>query len=178
MYDDEVRGMVRRGRILRVDDGAGQQLVDVRGLASETMTRVYRAQGYGLTANPPTGAEGFLLSLGGRADRAMALGFEAPGARPTGLAPGETALYGPTGSILRLYTDKVRIDAGGKPVEIVNATKVTVEASTEIVFKVGSRFNRFRANRIDLAVKSATEEAGPQVVTTAGPSAVVYARID
>ncbi|CUA91253.1 phage baseplate assembly protein [Chelatococcus daeguensis] len=175
---DEVATMLRRVRLLETDDTGTQQTMRLRGLRGETLSGVVRAQYYGLSSVPPAGAEGVLLTLGGRTDRAMVLGVEAPGVRPTGMQPGETALYGPDGTILKLLMQKVYLDAQGKDVEITNARKVTIRGSNEVVIGVADRFTRIRPHRIDLAVTAEDQEAPYRVATEAGPSNVVFARLD
>lgn len=178
-HDDAIRSMIRRATLLATDDTGKQQKMRARGLADEEFKDVVRVQNYGFSSHPPAGAEGLVLALGGRSDRAMFLGMEHPEKRPVGLNEGESILYGPDGRKLHIQGDKILIDAAGKEVVITGATKVTISASTEVVMAMGgSRWNRFRPGRIDLMVKSASEEATPKVMTDAGACANIYARID
>lgn len=89
------------------------------------------------------------------------------------------AIYDASGKILKLLADRVDLDAGGKEVVIHNASKVTVMASSDVAMGIdGKRFVRVREGRVDLAIKSPGEDAPYKVSTEAGPSGVVFARID
>lgn len=177
--DDAVRNMIRRVSLVDLDDSGPQQNTRLKGLSGEELKKVVRVQPYGFTSNPPAGSEGLLLSMGGRSDRAMVLGIEAPGKRPTALGDGATAIYGPDGSILKMVMQSVTLDAGGKEVVITNAKKVTIKATDEVVLSANDqRFIRLRPGRVDLAVKSASEDAPQKVMTLGGPSDVVWARLD
>lgn len=178
-HSDAIRNMLRRVSLVDLDDSGPQQHMRLKGVAGEELKKIVRVQPYGFTSNPPAGAEGLLVSLGGRSDRAMVIGVEHPGKRPTGLGDGAAAIYGPDGSILKMVTQSVTLDAGGKDVVITNAKTVTVKAADEIVLSANDqRFVRLRPHRVDLAVKSASEEAPFKVATEGGPSTVVWARID
>lgn len=130
-----LRGSLRRVRLLKTDDSGTQQKMKLVGLKSEELDEIVRVQGFGLSSNPSLDSEGVLLTLGGRSDRAMVIGVEHKTHRPTNLQPGETALYDAYGKILKLVEAEVFLDAGGKPVRVVNATTVTVEASETITLK-------------------------------------------
>lgn len=71
---DNIIGGLRRASISKTDDSGEQQLVDIKGLASEQMTKVVRSFPHGFSSHAPADAIGHLLSLGGRADRAMLIG--------------------------------------------------------------------------------------------------------
>lgn len=168
---DGLIAALRRGTIVEVNDGGSQQFLKrARGFASEQFEDVYRAQVHGFSSNPPAGSEGLFLSLGGRSDRAVALGFEHEEHRPRNLPPGGAALYDASGKVLKFLPDNTDLDAGGK--------KLVIHNSPDIVVGTGERFIRIRPHRVDLAIKSPTEEAPHKVVTEAGPSDVVFARLD
>jgi phage baseplate assembly protein V len=165
-------GQLRRATVTEVDDSGTQQILrKMRGLASERPEDVYRPQAHGFSSHPPTGSEGLFLSLGGRSDRLVGLGFEHKDKRPKNLPEGGVALYDADGKILKIIKDETTFDAGGKPVRIFNATTVSVEGASKIMLKVGGRVVVVQASRIDLGA----DPAPYKVVTEAGPSSVVYA---
>src|SRR6266705_2115064 len=90
---DAIRAMIRRATLLAIDDSESQQRLKLRGLKSEQLDKVVRVQDFGFHSSPPDGAEGLLLALGGRSDRAMALGFEHKAHRPKNRPAGSTAIY-------------------------------------------------------------------------------------
>lgn len=150
---DNIRAMLRRATVEEVDDSGSQQLVRMRGLKGETFSKVYRAQPHGFSSVPPKDSEALLLALGGRSDRVIMIGAEHRSHRPKDLPAGAGALYGVNGELISLI---------GGVVRIVGAT-LMVEADTKIVLK---------APRVDLG-----EEGGEKVVTEAGPSSKVYAKV-
>lgn len=111
--DIAVRDMLRRGTLEEVDDSGSLQMLKMRGLASDKPRRVTRLQSFGLTSNPPAGANAVLLALGGRSDRLLALGLEHKDHRPTGIPGGGTALYDASGQIIKMTGDeKTVIEVG------------------------------------------------------------------
>ena len=81
-------GTLRRGTVQKIDDSGSQQIFrKLRGLKSEAPEDVYRPQSHGFSSHPPEGSEGLLLSLGGRADRMVALGYEHKDHRPKTVRP-------------------------------------------------------------------------------------------
>lgn len=176
---DATLATLRRATLLEVDDAGTQQIIKrMRGLAAERPEDVYRAQPHGFTSHPPEGSEGLFLALSGRSDRMLGLGFEHKDHRPKSLPPGGAALYDANGKIIKLIKDENVWDAGGKPVTIRNATTIKIEATESVAIGVDGRWIRIRPGRVDLAVKTATEDAPYKVVTEAGPSEVVFARLD
>jgi len=99
--NDAVRSMFRRAQFDAVhDEDAAQQFVSGRGMVRDHLTRIQRAQEFGFSSSPMTGSEGFVLALGGRSDRAVALGINDPKARIKGLNPGTSVLYDAKGNVL------------------------------------------------------------------------------
>lgn len=173
--DDAVRSMVRRAQLKRVDDSGSQQLVDLIGLYNDKPKKVFRPQQHGFTSNPPTNSEGLLLALGGRSDRVVYLDGGHKDYRPTGLQSGETCLYDAFGKKIKIFKDAVTVDAGGKPVTITNATKVTIQGTTDVAFGVGGTWVHATAGMVFLGVSSADATDGNLVQTVAGPATKVKA---
>lgn len=88
-----VNMMVTRMVVSAVNDSGGLQLAKGHGYADEGLEDVEHAQPGGLAHVALPGAEGVRLSVGGRGDLCFVVGLANRSARPTGLAPGETALY-------------------------------------------------------------------------------------
>lgn len=117
---DAVRTMIRRVSLSSVDDSGAQQKMTLKGLKGESLKDVVRVQPFGFSSNPPEGAEGILLSLGGRSDRGMVLGVEHPDHRPKSKKAGASIQY----------------DAHGNSV-LCDEDGITVEGPTTIKLKVG-----------------------------------------
>src|SRR5579885_722847 len=147
---DSLIATLRRSTLLETDDSGSQQMLKrMRGLASEQFSDVYRAQPHGFSSHAPSGSEGLYLALGGRSDRLIGLGFEHKDKRPKNLPEGGTAIYDADGKLLKIVKDNTDWDCGGKP--------ITIHNSSDVVIGTGKRFIRVRDNRVDLAIKSPTE---------------------
>lgn len=97
---DNIVGALRRATITKTDDAGDQQLVDLKGYASEVMTKVVRDLPHGFSSNAPANAAGILLSLGGRADRAMLIGGQDAASRPRNVPVGAAVLYDDKGNVV------------------------------------------------------------------------------
>lgn len=178
-HDDALRSMLRRAQLLKADDSGSQQLVDLSIFYADSPKKVFRPQAHGISSNPPVKSEGYVVALGGRSDRLLYVDGGHKDHRPTGLQPGETCLYDAFGKKIKILKDEFTVDAGGKPVKIFNASTVTIEGATDVAIGVeGGRYVRMRPGRVDLAILSPTENAPAKVLTEAGPSQVVFARVD
>jgi phage gp45-like len=103
---------VTRAEFVTTNDGAGEQTVDVFGMAGEKFTKVYRPQTHGLAGHAPAKSNGILIALGGERSKAMLIGGETPGKRPTGIAEGNTVLYDAHGNVIYLKgADGLQIQA-------------------------------------------------------------------
>ena len=111
--------MVGRAVLALVDDARKLQVVQVQGLASETLDGVERVQQYGLTSHPHPGAECVVLALGGMRQHSLVIAVDDRRYRVTGLARGEVCLY----------TDE---DAPGSPhrITLKRGRTVHVEAAS------------------------------------------------
>lgn len=126
---DTIRTMLRRVRLLELDNSGTLQTLRVAGLKGEQLAGVPRVQPFGFSANPPAGAEGLLLALSGRSDRAMVLGVEHPAHRPSAREGGSTALYDANGNIVSLVQAEIRVRHATKIVLEAGGVTLTVDAS-------------------------------------------------
>lgn len=121
---DAVATMVRRVIIKAVNDMGDQQLLDLAGLAGETLPGIMRVESYGLASHPPSGGEGIIACLGGRSDRAVFIGGEHPEFRPKNLPTGGTMLYDAFGQHLKFIEHNV---------ELVGAETMTIRSPVIIL---------------------------------------------
>ncbi|WP_299453394.1 phage baseplate assembly protein V [uncultured Pigmentiphaga sp.] len=142
--DDSVRAMIRRARLVSLDDGGGQQMMSLAGLKGDRPGRVPRVQPYGFTSNPPAGSVGVILSLGGRSDRAMVIGVEHEDYRPRNLPAGATAIYDQHGNMVSLVEQQLRV---------VHAQEVVIEAP-QIVLQAGGSQMTISASGADINAPS------------------------
>jgi phage baseplate assembly protein V len=105
-----VRADSLRASVSKVDDSGPQQLLELNGLKGQVIGEAVRVQHFGMTSNPPSDAEGVVLSMGGGHDRAMVVGVEDPKTRPTGLKTGETTVYDANKNHINLKSDRIALD--------------------------------------------------------------------
>lgn len=105
-----------------VDDSGETQRVRGFGTAGEELTKVHRVQSHGLYSNPPKGAHGVGIPLGGERDLAVVIGGEVAGLRPRNVTPGQTVLYDASGNIIRMFGgDGIKLNAAGRPIEMTSS---------------------------------------------------------
>jgi len=176
-HDDAIRSMIRRARLLKVDDSGTQQLVDLMGLAGDMPKKVFRPQDHGFSSNPPIDSEGVLVAMGGRSDRPLYFDGGHKDHRPKSLPPGGVALYDANGKIIKFVKEETVFDAGGKPFTVKNATKIKIEGTKEVAVGIAGCWVRFVGGKLHLGVESADATATPAVMTDAGPSTIVFAKV-
>lgn len=174
-HDDAIRSMLRRSRLLKVDDSGEQQLVDLMNLAGDMPKKVYRPQDHGFSSNPPVNSEGWVAAMAGRSDKIVYIDGGHKDHRPRNLPIGGTALYDADGKILKIIKDGTTYDAGGKPLTISNATVIKIEGTQSVSFGVGGTWVHIDGGKVYLGVGSADATTDNPVVTVAGPSTKVFA---
>ena len=100
--ETRIANMVARGVLRRVDDSKKMQLLQVEFLSGEVRAALERFQEYGFTSVPIEGAEAAVMFVGGGRDHGLVVGVDDRRYRPTGLQPGEVALYDKTGTTIVL----------------------------------------------------------------------------
>ncbi|WP_435640337.1 phage baseplate assembly protein V [Micavibrio aeruginosavorus] len=94
--------IVGRAVLAAVDDGGNHQRVQFSALKGEVKGNVERAQEYGFTSVPMSGARVIFLSMGGNRDHPVAISVDNPALRPKGLQAGEVAIYTDEGDTIIL----------------------------------------------------------------------------
>jgi phage gp45-like len=100
MDQHEVRLMLRRARLLSLDDSGSQQLLDLSALKSDRPRKVPRVMEFGFASSPPVGADFLMLAAGGGLSRAMAIGGEHKDYRQANLPTGTAVLYDDKGNVI------------------------------------------------------------------------------
>jgi phage gp45-like len=110
--DDSVTGQLVRVTLTGVDDSGPQQLVSCTGIGGQKIGEAVRLQHFGVTGNPPIGAEGLMLISGGRHDRPHILGLEDAASRQINSPSGTKVLYDASGNCIRAYgKDGIQVEA-------------------------------------------------------------------
>lgn len=168
------------GRLFRVehveaDDEGDQQTLTLYGLPNETLKKVPRVQHFGLSSNPPVGSHGMGLQFGGQDGSRLlnaALGLEHAASRPRKQKPGQSTIYDDKGNATRyLGDDGIWHDAGTRAQKVTGKT-IEIAGTDKVVVKVGNMTVTVTANRVDLG-----GEGGSPVMTQAGASSVVFAKV-
>ena len=160
-------GRLFRGQVVDSDDAGDLQTITLLGQYGETLKRVHRVQPFGFHSNMPADSHGFGVQFGG-ADGGRTLnaflGGEHADHRPRNREVKSTALYDGNDNLISLVSKELRV-TGKHATVIEGADKTTVQ--------VGDLAIVIRKGRIDLGAESGTHA----VMTDAGPSTVVYAKL-
>jgi phage baseplate assembly protein V len=109
-----------RGVLSVVNTAPNITLVQVAGVAGETVQDNELMQHYGFSSNPPPGSAVVVLPLGGKTSQAVIIASEHGQYRIKNLAAGETVIYNHHG-------DKVWIKEDGT-IDVTASSKVTVHS--------------------------------------------------
>lgn len=147
-----------RAELVSLREEGGQQFATVKGFAGEQVNDALRLEPHGFASVPPAGAEGLLLTLGGRRPQPLLLGLEHPKHRPT-LPAGAAALYDSHGNIIKL------LGSAGAEVKLDGPFVLTLKEVTIV------------AERLVIACEDIRlgGEGGTKVMTQAGPAQFVRA---
>lgn len=122
-----------RALVTTVNDTGGVQMMQVKLNPLETRDNTPRVAEFGLTSNPPVGSDAFVVFLGGDRSNGVVLGTVHQASRPKNLATGETMIYSQDGKQIYLTASGgIIVKANGQPVEVDNATVVTINAATKV----------------------------------------------
>ncbi len=141
-----LRALVNRATLVRVDDSAQPQRVQVTALAGERLSDVPRLQNYGFSCHPPAGSSALLISIAGSRTHPVAILAEHD-SRLRDLEAGEVAIYTDQGdSIVIERGGLIRIKAANRVriesplVEIIGALTVTgaITSATSVSDPAGS----------------------------------------
>lgn len=127
--------VIGRGRVSApVDDSGVVQRLQAQINQLETIDGLRRLAEFGFTSVPPQGADVAIMFVAGDRSNGIVVATGHQSSRPTGLQPGETMIYTQDGKQIYLTAGGgIKVAANGQPVEVDNATVVTVNASTEMV---------------------------------------------
>lgn len=124
----KVDAMVARAVLERVNDALRTQRLQLTILADETADDVEHFQPYGLSFEPPAGAEAIALALGGTRAATVAICVQAPEERPTASGPRTGGLY--TEGVWRVFIDEagdVHLAAQAGMAKLARADRVETE---------------------------------------------------
>lgn len=126
--------LVGRGRVSApINDSGPVQLVQVQVNDLETIDNLRRIAEFGFTSVLPSGTDVVMAFIGGDRSNGVIVGSNHQPSRPRGLQPGETMIFSQDGKQVYLTASGgIIVKANGQPVEVDNATTVTINAATKI----------------------------------------------
>ncbi|MGD9766587.1 MAG: phage baseplate assembly protein [Pseudolabrys sp.] len=170
-----------RGVLVKANDDPKMQEGNVRVLANEEHTDIERFQNYGFSSVPLGGSDGkypevVIAYLGGNRSHPVILAADDRRHRPKSLKPGESIQYDDLGQKVHLTRDGIVVDAGAakKPIRVLNDTVEVKVESDKVTVTVKALKVIIKKDRIDLG----RENAPFPIVTTAGPSGVIFGIIE
>jgi phage baseplate assembly protein V len=150
-------GIVARGFVTLVKDELKTQRLQVGVLEDEIQDDVERFQQYGFTSVPLADAEALLLSIGGGGrSHTICIVVNDPATRPTGMKPGDTAMYDNRGQTVKLTDDGITAET----------TKKAVVAAPEIL--LGSATSSIKVVKQTIAALIKAEVAKCKYVNAVG----------
>lgn len=132
-----ISNLIGHAVIKGADDAKKVQELQVELLPGEVRDEIEHFQGYGFTSVPLEGAEAVVIFVGGRRDQGYCIGTDDRRHRPTGLEPGEVAVYNNAGAkvVLKANGDIEVSPKPGQKLKIASDVEVTgtVTASIDVV---------------------------------------------
>jgi len=148
MLQRMVQSMVSRGTIESVEDATAMQLLNIALHDGHSPTQVEHWQPYGFSYFPRVGSEVIALAVGGNRDLLVTMPGADPRYRLTGMQGGELAVHDDQGQRVHFKRDSV-----------------WVETTKKVVTKA------------PLVLVGEDNPGMPRVMTEAGPSSVMRAKV-
>nr|WP_277397886.1 phage baseplate assembly protein V [Paraburkholderia sp. Ac-20340] len=125
--------LIGRARVNLIDDSGPVQMSQVTVNSLETIDRVPVVHDFGFSSVPPKESDVAMVFVGGDRSNGVIVGVNHQASRPRDLAAGETVIFTQDGKQIYLTASGgIKVAANGQPVEIDNATVVTINAATKI----------------------------------------------
>ena len=137
-----------RGKITRVNDTEGLQIIQSDGRDGENYNGVERFQPFGLTASPPDGSHSLLMCVGGRTDHPICIGAEDPETRKAAIAnvetvttlayqPGDVLLYCGNNNFALLRAESGNLIIHSPETLRLNAKNIEIHADENLYVDAG-----------------------------------------
>lgn len=122
------------GRVTAASDSGPIQKLQVQ-TPLEVRGDTPRMSDFGFSSGLPVGSDVVVAFLGGDRSSGVIIASNHQDHRQSGLNPGETVIYSQWGQLVKLTENGITIDAVNQPVDVINATIVTITASEEVIAK-------------------------------------------
>jgi phage baseplate assembly protein V len=125
--------VIGRGRVKLVDETKViQTLQVVFNEELETHAKLYSAGHYGFASALPVDTDIVAVFIAGDRTNGIAIASNHQDSRPKNMAQGEVMLFDDQGTKIWLKRSGIVIEAGGRPVEIDNASTLTIKTTGKI----------------------------------------------
>jgi phage baseplate assembly protein V len=153
---DRMANIVGLAEVRLVDDGNGEQRLQLELLAEEVLEDIDRHQDYGFASHPLPGATAVTVALGGTRGRSMAIAVGDRRYR-LALAAGEVAIHDDQGQKVHLTRDGIVIETTGS-VTVTAGELVTVTAP-DLTFDIAGAV-QFNCGEFGVAAEGALALTG------------------
>jgi phage baseplate assembly protein V len=126
------------GRVTMVDDTGEVQQMQITegasgsGFADRILDNVCRILNFGFTSVPPEGSEAVMVRRGGSRAVSIVIATNHRPSRPTGLQPGDSAMYDVRGMIIKMTADGIVIEGKGLPITLRDTSGVHIEGKLTV----------------------------------------------
>lgn len=166
------RTNIFRAQLTETNDSGEMQLGRGQGYAGEEVDKVHIVRQHGLASHAPNNSHGIGIAGSGERGLVAFLGMEHQDSRPKKLEEGNTTLYDAKGNATRMLgADGIWHDAADRPQKMTGKT-ITITGTDTVTIEVGGTTVTIRKGRVDLG-----GTGGSPVMTQAGPSSVVFAKV-
>ncbi|MEX3967261.1 phage baseplate assembly protein V [Paraburkholderia sp. EG286B] len=129
-----ILNIIGRARVNLVKDSGPVQMAQLTVNDLETIDNIPIVHDFGFSSNPPAGSDVAMVFVGGDRSNGVIVASNHQKYRVRNLAPGESVIYTQDGKQIYLTASGgIKVAANGQPVEVDNATAVTINASTSVV---------------------------------------------
>lgn len=136
-----------RGVVTLVKTSGNVQLMQVKGMAGETLQDAEYFQHWGLATNPPAGSMAIVLPIGGKTAHGIIIATEHGTYRLKNLKSGEVALYDDQGQVIHLKRNGILIDT---PFDFeCRAKNIKLHATDSYTFDVNGQGQRWDGEGVE-----------------------------
>lgn len=125
--------MVTRGRVTTGNDSGAVQMLQIKLNADHVRDSTPRLAEFGFSSMPPNGSDAVLVFIAGDRSNGVIVATGHQASRMKNLQAGEVAIFDDQGQSIYLTRAGIVINGAGLPITINSASKMTINAATEII---------------------------------------------
>lgn len=120
-----LQNMILRGTVALSVATGKMQVLQIKGLADETLDGIEHFEPFGFTSRPLAGAEHITVFVDGDRSHGISVVVADRRARPTDLEVGDVAVHDARGQRIHFTDAGIVINGGGRPIRFVNTPSIT-----------------------------------------------------